>query len=142
RRNWWRNSAKNQKTKTRKERAHPGHRAPFQLGRTTTRGLEVLISIIEGTLSDFKITITPHDALEMARRMIENGGNAKGTIRISSIAAALAKDRGINLPEEEVRTRFFERLDARMHQTGLDAKRVELLKEVTNRICLMGIVNC
>jgi len=98
------------------------------------------ISIIEGTLSDFKITITPHDALEMARRMIENGGNAKGTIRISSIAAALAKDRGINLPEEEVRTRFFERLDTRMDQTGPDKKLVELLKEFTNRGCRMGIV--
>ncbi len=72
--------------------------------------------------------------------MIENGGNAKSTIRISSIAAALAKDRGINLPEEEVRTRFFERLDARMDQTGPDEKLVELLKEFTNRGCRMGIV--
>ena len=72
--------------------------------------------------------------------MIENGGNAKSTIRISSIAAALAKDRGINLPEEEVRTRFFERLDTRMDQTGPDKKLVELLKEFTNRGCRMGIV--
>jgi HAD superfamily hydrolase (TIGR01549 family) len=98
------------------------------------------ISIIEETLSDFQITTNPHDALEMARRMIENGGVANTTIRISSIAAALARDRGINLPEEEVRTRFFERLDAHMDQTGPDEKTVRLLREFTQRGFRMGIV--
>jgi len=98
------------------------------------------VSIIEETLSNFQITIIPHDALEMARRMIENGGDPTTTIRISSIAAALARDRGINLPEEEVRTRFFERLDARMDQTGPDEKLVGLLREFTQRGLRMGIV--
>jgi HAD superfamily hydrolase (TIGR01549 family) len=72
--------------------------------------------------------------------MIENGGNPNTTIRISSIAAALAKERGIDLPEEKVRTRFFERLDARMDQTGPGEKLVGLLKEFTHRGFRMGIV--
>jgi HAD superfamily hydrolase (TIGR01549 family) len=72
--------------------------------------------------------------------MIENGGNPNATIRISSIAAALAKDRGMDLPEERVRTRFFERLDARMDQSGPGEKLVGLLKEFTHRGFCMGIV--
>jgi len=76
----------------------------------------------------------------MARRMIENGGNPNATIRISSIVAALAKDQGIDLPEEKARTRFFERLDTRMDQTGPDEKLVGLLKEFTRRGFRMGIV--
>ena len=72
--------------------------------------------------------------------MIENGGNPNTTIRISSIAAALAHDRGVDLPEEKVRTRFFESLDGRMDQTGPDEKLVELLKEFTRRGFRMGIV--
>ncbi len=98
------------------------------------------ISIIEETLSTFQITITAHDALEMARRMIENGGNPNTTIRISSIAAALARDQGINLPEEEVRTNFFKRLDAQMDKTGPDERTVKLLREFTRRGLRMGIV--
>ncbi len=98
------------------------------------------ISIIEETLSTFQITITAHDALEMARRMIENGGNPNTTIRISSIAAALARDQGINLPEEEVRTKFFERLDAHMDKTGPDERTVKLLREFTRCGLRMGIV--
>jgi pyrophosphatase PpaX len=76
----------------------------------------------------------------MARRMIENEGNPNNTIRISGIAAALAKDRGVNLPEEKVRTRFFENLDARMDQTGPDEKLVKLLGEFAHRGFRMGIV--
>jgi len=98
------------------------------------------ISIIEETLSSFQITITSHDALEMARRMIENGGNPNTTIRVSSIAAALARDQGINLPEEEVRIGFFERLDAHMDKTGPDERTVKLLREFTRRGLRMGIV--
>src|SRR5439155_528909 len=112
-----RNSAQQSRTRTRKEQANLATGLLFDFDGTLYGDWRLWISIIEGTLSDFKITITPHDALEMARRMIENGGNAKSTISISSIAAALAKDRGMKLPEEEVRTRFVERLDARMHKT-------------------------
>ncbi len=98
------------------------------------------VEIIEETLSDFEITITALDVLEMARRMIENNGNPNTTIRISSIAAALAQDQGINVPEEEARTKFFKRLDAHMDQSGPDEKLVRLLKEFTHRGIHMGIV--
>lgn len=72
--------------------------------------------------------------------MIENGGNPNTTIRISGIAAALARDRGIDLPEEKVRTKFFENLDTRMDQTGPDGKLVGLLEEFRRRGFRMGIV--
>lgn len=98
------------------------------------------ISIIEETLLDFHITITPHDALEMSRRMIENRGSPKTTIRISSIAAEIAKERGITLPEEEVRAKFFERLDSRMDHTGPGEKLTRLLREFEQRGFRMGIV--
>src|SRR5438309_3246552 len=74
----------------------------------------------------------------MARRMIENGENPTTTIRISSIAAALARDQGVNLPEEEVRTKFFERLDAHMDKTGPDEKTVRLLREFTRCVIPHG----
>src|SRR5207244_12737026 len=96
--------------------------------------------IIEETLSNFQITIAPHEALKMARRMIENGGNPNTTIRISSIATALARDRGIDLPGEEVRKRFFERRDARMEQMEPGEKLRGLLKEFSQRGFGMGRV--
>ena len=72
--------------------------------------------------------------------MIDNGGNHDTTLRISGIAVALAKTRGVDLSEEKVRTKFFERLDAHMDQTGPDEKLVGLLKEFTHRGFRMGIV--
>ena len=95
---------------------------------------------MEETVSSFDITVDRYDALEMARRIIENGGNPSTTLRISGIAIALAKARGIDLPEEKVRTKFFERLDAHMDQTGPGEKLVGLLKEFTHRRFRMGIV--
>ena len=98
------------------------------------------ISIIEETLSHFHMIITPQDALGMARRMIENERSPKTTIRISSIAAEIAKERGISLPEEELRAKFFERLDARMDHTGPDEKLIRLLWGFEQRGFRMGIV--
>jgi phosphoglycolate phosphatase-like HAD superfamily hydrolase len=72
--------------------------------------------------------------------MIENGGNPNPTLRISGIAAALATSRGVDLPEEKVRTRFFGVLDAHMDQTGPDEKLIGLLEEFTHRGFRMGIV--
>ncbi len=112
----------------------------FDFDGTLHGDWKLWISIIEDTLCNYQITITPHDALAMARRMIENEGNPSTTLRISSIAAALAKDRGITLPEDEVRTKFFERLDARMDETGPEKKLVGLLKEFRQREFRMGIV--
>jgi HAD superfamily hydrolase (TIGR01549 family) len=72
--------------------------------------------------------------------MIENGGNPNTTLRISGIAAALATARGVDIPEEQVRTRFFGRLDEHMDQTGPDEKLIGLLQEFTHRGFRMGIV--
>jgi HAD superfamily hydrolase (TIGR01549 family) len=91
-------------------------------------------------MTSFKITIDPHDALEMARRMIENDGKPNTTLKISGIATALAKTRGVDILEEQVRTRFFEKLDAHMDQTGPGEKLVGLLEEFTHRGFRMGIV--
>jgi pyrophosphatase PpaX len=112
----------------------------FDFDGTLYGDWKLWISIIEETMTCFDITIEPHDALEMARRIIENGGKPNTTLRISGIATALAKARGVYIPEEQVRTKFFERLDARMDQTGPDAKLVGLLKEFTHRGFRMGIV--
>jgi phosphoglycolate phosphatase-like HAD superfamily hydrolase len=72
--------------------------------------------------------------------MIENEGSPKTTIRISNVAAEIANEQGINLPEEEVRAKFFERLDARMDHTGPDEKLIGLLREFSQRGFRMGIV--
>lgn len=71
--------------------------------------------------------------------MIENGGDTQGTLRISSIAGALAIDRGVNL-EEQLRTRFFERLDARMDSTGPDREIIAELKNFQRDGYRLGIV--
>jgi HAD superfamily hydrolase (TIGR01549 family) len=112
----------------------------FDFDGTLYGNWRLWVSIVEETLSGFDITVDPHEVLEMARRMIENGGNPNTTLRISGIAAALATARGVDLPEEQVRTRFFERLDAHMDQTGPDEKLIGLLEEFTHRVYRMGIV--
>src|SRR5207247_9741793 len=113
------------RTRTRRSRPDVATGLLFDFDGTLYGDWRLWISIIEETLSTFQITITAHDALEMARRMIENGGNPNTTIRISSIAAALARDQGINLPEEDVRTKFLERLDGHMDKTGRNERTVE-----------------
>jgi len=112
----------------------------FDFDGTLYGNWRLWVSIVEETLSGFDITVDPHEVLEMARRMIENGGNPNTTLRISGIAAALATARGVDLPEEQVRTRFFGRLDAHMDQTGPDRKLIGLLEEFTHRRIRMGIV--
>ncbi len=83
--------------------------------------------------------MNPHDALQKARSMIENDGSSKSTIRISNVAAALARDHGVN-QDENVRSRFFELLDARMDRTGPDKNLVQLLGEFEREGFHLGIV--
>lgn len=71
--------------------------------------------------------------------MIENGGEPQSTLRISSVAGALARDRGFDL-EEQLRTRFFERLDARMDSTGPNREVVAVLKNFHRERYRLGIV--
>jgi pyrophosphatase PpaX len=77
--------------------------------------------------------------LKKARSMIENNGQPQPTIRISNIAGALAKDRGID-HEEELRTRFFEILDSRMDTSGPDERIVAMLEKFQHKGFRMGIV--
>lgn len=96
------------------------------------------ISTIEDTLREFNLTITPLRALELARRMIESG-DAKETLKISGIAVALAKEQGLDL-DDDVRSHFFEKLDARMDETGPGNDLIKVLEQIRETGLLMGIV--
>jgi pyrophosphatase PpaX len=71
--------------------------------------------------------------------MIEEVGGLNGTIRISNVAASLARDRGLN-QDENVRSRFFEKLDARMDRAGPDTGIVAMLRDFKRGGFQMGIV--
>lgn len=111
----------------------------FDFDGTLYGDWRIWISIIEETLSSFQIPIDPHEALRKARSMIENNGQPQTTIRISNVAAAIAKDRGVNR-EEELRTRFFEILDSRMDTSGPERAVTSTLKKFQHQGFRMGIV--
>ena len=71
--------------------------------------------------------------------MIEKGDGVNGTLRISGVASAIARDHGVSR-DDEVRARFFQLLDARMDQTGPDDKVVRLLEACDQAGFRMGIV--
>jgi pyrophosphatase PpaX len=71
--------------------------------------------------------------------MIEREGGSSSTLRISNVAAALARDHGLN-GDEEVRNRFFKILDAQMDKTGPDQLLVDMLKEFKRTGFNLGIV--
>jgi HAD superfamily hydrolase (TIGR01549 family) len=111
----------------------------FDFDGTLYGDWKIWISIITETLSDHQILIDPHDALEKARSIIEKDGGSNGTLRISNVAAALARDRGV-VRDDEIRTRFFQILDARMDYTGPDKSVVELLKTFALQGFRLGMV--
>jgi pyrophosphatase PpaX len=96
------------------------------------------ISTIEDTLREFNLTVTPLQALELARTAIKKG-DARETLKISGIAVSLAREQGLD-HDEEVRAHFFEKLDARMDETGPGDDLVRLLKQFRRKGLLMGIV--
>ena len=83
--------------------------------------------------------IDPHDALEKARSIIENSDFTSGTLRISNVAALLAKDHGFDR-EEKVRARFLERLDRRMDEMGPDDDLSRMLRQFKRDGFRLGIV--
>ena len=111
----------------------------FDFDGTLYGDWRIWISIIEETLSSFHLSIDPHEALERARAMIAADGGTKGTIRISNVAASLARDRGL-YHDEDVRNRFFETLDARMDNSGPDKNLVTMLGDFKLKGFQMGIV--
>jgi len=74
----------------------------------------------------------------LARNLIRTG-KAPETIKISGIAVSLARQQGLER-DEEVRSRFFENLDARMDQTGPGDDLVGLLEQLNQKGIIMGIV--
>jgi HAD superfamily hydrolase (TIGR01509 family) len=70
--------------------------------------------------------------------MIRNG-EARETLKISGIAVTLAREQGFDR-DEEVRARFFEKLDARMDETGPGKDLVRLLEQLRQDGFIMGLV--
>lgn len=95
--------------------------------------------IIVETLSQFGITTKPEDALDRARQLIQKEGGINGTIRISGVAADLARDHGV-LKDDDVKARFFEILDQHMDQDGPTNNLLDLLRDLQSKQFKMGIV--
>jgi phosphoglycolate phosphatase len=74
----------------------------------------------------------------LARNLIRTGG-ARETVKISGIAVSLAREQGLQR-DEEVRSRFFEKLDAKMDETGPGDNLVRLLEQLIQNGFIMGIV--
>lgn len=96
------------------------------------------ISIIEETLKEFNLTVTPLQALELARKMIESG-DARETLKISGIAVAIAREQGL-IHDEEVQSHFFDKLDAKMDENGPGEDLIGLLEQLKQEGLSMGIV--
>ena len=71
--------------------------------------------------------------------MIEKSDSSSGTLKISNVAAVLAKDHGVD-KEAMVRAKFFERLDKRMDETGPENDVTKMLKEFKREGFHLGIV--
>src|SRR5713101_3404272 len=97
------------------------------------------ISIIEETLREFNVVVTAYEALELARNQIRTG-EARETIKISGIAVSLAREKGLER-DDEVRARFFEKLDAKMDETGPGNDLIKLLEQLSHEGFVLGIVS-
>jgi phosphoglycolate phosphatase-like HAD superfamily hydrolase len=111
----------------------------FDFDGTLYGDWHIWISIIVDALADFQVTVDPLEPLEKARSMIEKGDGVNGTLRISGVAAAVARDHGVN-HDDSLRVKFFQLLDARMDVTGPDHKVVRLLDQCQQAGFRMGIV--
>lgn len=92
--------------------------------------------IAETLDSEYQVRITPRQALDKARSMISDGS----FYNISGIAIALAKDQGVIGEDLRVRTKFLEKLDRIMDDTGPDPSLVHLLENLQDAKIRMGIV--
>jgi len=70
--------------------------------------------------------------------MIRNG-EARETLKISGIVVTLAREQELD-NDEEVRARFFEKLDAKMDETGPGKDLVGLLEQLQQKEFVMGLV--
>jgi len=60
-------------------------------------------------------------------------------LKISGLAVSLAREQGLDR-DEEVRARFFEKLDAKMDETGPGKDLVGLLEQLRQKGFIMGLV--
>lgn len=111
----------------------------FDFDGTLYGDWHIWVAIIVDALADFHVGVDPLEPVEKARSMIEKGDGANGTLRISGIASAIARDHGVSR-DEDVRAKFFQLLDARMDETGPDDKVVSLLEDYQHAGFRMGIV--
>ena len=111
----------------------------FDFDGTLYGDWHIWISIIVDTLAYFQLTVEPIEALEKARSMIEKGNGVNGTLKISGVVSAVARDHDVNR-DDEMRAKFFQLLDARMDETGPDDKVVRLLEQCQKAGFRMGIV--
>jgi len=94
------------------------------------------IELIQETLEDFSVKVTAEQALEKARSMIAN----ETFHNISGIAVALAKDRGVQPYDIDLRNQFLQKLDVVMDATGPGDELVHLLSGLQDKEIRMGIV--
>ncbi|HEX4919893.1 MAG TPA: HAD family hydrolase [Candidatus Bathyarchaeia archaeon] len=111
----------------------------FDFDGTLYGDWQIWVSIIVNTLAEFQVDVDPIEPVEKARSMIEKGDGVNGTLRISGVASAIARDHGVSR-DDEVRARFFQLLDARMDETGPDNRVVRLLEDCDQAGFRMGIV--
>ncbi len=71
--------------------------------------------------------------------MIEQNGGSNGTLRISNVAAAVARDHML-LRDDDVRAKFFQVLDERMDKAGPDKNLVKMLQEFRDQGFRLGMV--
>ena len=120
------------------DRPLPSKGIIFDFDGTLYGDWRLWISLIEETLREFNLSVTAYEALELARNEIRTGG-ARVTVKISGIAVSLARERGLER-DEEIRSRFFEKLDAKMDETGPGDDLVKLLEQLKQNGVIMGIV--
>ena len=120
------------------DRPPPSKGIIFDFDGTLYGDWRLWISLIEETLREFNLSVTAYRALELARNEIRKGG-AGETIKISGIAVSLAREQGLER-DDEVRSRFFEKLDAKMDETGPGNDLVRLLKQLQQKGFIMGLV--
>lgn len=97
------------------------------------------ITIIEETLREFNLPVTGYEALELARKQIRASDQGQ-SLKISGIAVSLAREKGLD-HDDEVRSRFFEKLEANMDKTGPPQEVTLLLEQLKKDGFVMGIVS-
>ena len=108
----------------------------FDFDGTLYGNAKLWTRLIVETLAQFHVQVTQDQAQEKARDMIKDGI----FYNISGVAIALAKDKGVEGQDLEVRQRFLENLDIVMDKTGPGENLLHLLQELRKARIQMGIV--